>query len=329
MICPKIIIFTKEKDNFLNKYKSNQELFINHPFIMPGSVQDTLDLLLSFLSHRQSYGPSLFNFNFHMKSFAQELNFEYVQSKEQLILPIYFPNFIEQPDDKEIKKFNKYMRDEYNSEKELVSLFDQMIYFEKIPHEIISKYWIRAYSLESDFYKTMNKDLIKANTKNYLTYIQIMYEAIQIKSFPINKSKYLYRGTYFSNQEINILKNYMHYKIEGLPGALVYCRAFYSFSLNKKALSFIKKSAENMKSVLLIIDNNNKYSLSHSSSASISKFSVFKEEEEILFFPFSCFEVKSLEESNDYYIINLNYLGKYEILFKGKKPDELINLVPE
>ena len=329
LICPRTIIFTKEKDNFLNIYKNNKELSINHPFFNSGSVEDTFYPVLYFLSHKQDY--KFIPFNKHVESFAQELNFEYVQSKEQLILPIYLPDFIGQPVEKQIQKFNSYVLHEYKTQKELVCLFEQLINIEKIPIEIISKYWIRAYSLESDFYKTMNKDLRQANTINYLTYIQMMYQAIKIKSFPINKSKYLYRGTYFSYQEINMLKEYMYNKIKGLPGALVYCRAFYSFSLNKKkALYFLNNPKNNLKSVLLIIDNNNEYSIQHYSSASISKFSVFKDEEEILFFPFSCFEVKNIDESNkNYYIIYLNYFGKYEKLFKGKKTDELISLIPE
>ena len=187
----------------------------------------------------------------------------------------------------------------------------------------------------------------------------MMYEAIKIKSFPINKSKYLYRGSYFTYKEINtsifisipplnytknyffkdnivditcILRKYITNKIQGLPGALVYCRGFFSFSLLKEVSFFMyfQDNSENMIPVLLIIDNNNEDSISHSSSSYIKKFSAIKKEEEVLFFPFSCFEVKNIEKSPDnYYIINLNYLGKYDQLFKGKKPDELIKLVPE
>jgi len=129
------------------------------------------------------------------------------------------------------------------------------------------------------------------------------------------------------------LRKYITNKIQGLPGALVYCRGFFSFSLLKEvSLNFMyfQDNSENMIPVLLIIDNNNEDSISHSSSSYIKKFSAIKKEEEVLFFPFSCFEVKNIEKStNNYYIINLNYLGKYDQLFKGKKPDELIKLVPE
>ena len=57
--------------------------------------------------------------------------------------------------------------------------------------------------------------------------------------------------------------------------------------------------------------------------ASIKKFSFIKKEEEILVFPFSCFDVNKInkvedkEKKDNYYIIYLNYLGKYEKQFKG------------
>ena len=49
-------------------------------------------------------------FQFSKKNLeTKDLNFEYVKQKEQLILPIYFPNFIYIPSEKEIKNFNLYI----------------------------------------------------------------------------------------------------------------------------------------------------------------------------------------------------------------------------
>ncbi len=186
-----------------------------------------------------------------------------------------------------------------------------MINVDKIPHVILSKYWARAYTLDSNFYRNMNRDLKKLNTKNYLTYIQIMYEAIKIKSFPINNSKYLYRGTYFTPEEMKILQSFLSQKKEGLPGALVYCRGFYSFSKNEYISLSFSEPKPNFESVLLIIENNDDSSLFHSSSAYIQNFSKFEVEEEILFFPFSCFEVKSIFKSkNNIYIIKFRKIRK-------------------
>ena len=59
----------------------------------------------------------------------------------------------------------------------------------EIPNEIISKYWARAYTLESPFYKEMNEDLRSSKINKYLSYIQMMYEGIKIKSFYFKPKK--------------------------------------------------------------------------------------------------------------------------------------------
>ena len=76
------------------------------------------------------------------------------------------------------------------------------------------------------------------------------------------------------------MRKYITNKIQGLPGALVYCRGFFSFSLLKEvSLNFMyfQDNSENMIPVLLIIDNNNEDSISHSSSSYIKKFSAIKD----------------------------------------------------
>ena len=209
-----------------------------------------------------------------------------MKQKEQLILPIYFPNLIDIPSEEEIKKFNLYILNKHIKEKELVDVFEQLINVDKIPHEILSKYWARAYTLESNFYKNMNGDLKKLNTKNYLTYIQMMYEAIKIKSFPINNSKCLYRGTHFSPEEMNMLKSFLSQKKEGSPGALVYCRGFFSFSKNKNIPFSFNKPKPNFESVLLIVENNDDISFCIQVRLLYNNFQYFKVKKKFYFFLF-------------------------------------------
>ena len=77
----------------------------------------------------------------------------YIKEKEQLILSIYLPNYINQANESKIQKFNEYILNEYSNEESIVSLFDRLINIEKIPHEILSKYWIKAYTAETKFTK--------------------------------------------------------------------------------------------------------------------------------------------------------------------------------
>ena len=64
--------------------------------------------------------------------------------------------------------------------------------------------------------------------------------------------------------------------------------------------------------------------------ASISEFSVFKNESEILVFPLSCFEIKEvIDRGGNKYYINLDYLGQYEKLFEGEDLKDLVKLIPK
>ena len=261
-----------------------------------------------------------------------KFNFEYIPDKNYLILPIYLSFYIRKLQKKQIRQFNKYMLEKYSKEEKIVDLFKQINDMKDIPNEIISKYWARAYTLESPFYEEMNDDLRSGKINKYLSYIQMMYEGIKIKSFYFKPKKKLYRGTYFDEKEISIIQNYINSENNDLPRAIIYSKSFFSFSLNKKvAMTFIDNA-------LLIIEDFIEEERNCSGCASIEKFSYFKKEEEILVFPFSSFEIKNknLEKVEDkskkngyYYIIYLSYLGKYEKLFEKEDPVKLFENIPK
>ena len=257
-----------------------------------------------------------------------KFNFEYIPDKNYLILPIYLSFYIRKLQKKQIRQFNKYMLEKYSKEEKIVDLFKQINDMKDIPNEIISKYWARAYTLESPFYEEMNDDLRSGKINKYLSYIQMMYEGIKIKSFYFKPKKKLYRGAKFSEKEIsNIQKYKINSENKDLPRAIIYSKSFFSFSLNKKvAMTFIDNA-------LLIIEDFIEEERNCSGCASIEKFSYFKKEEEILVFPFSSFGIKNLEKVEDknngyYYIIYLRYLGKYEKFFEKEDPVKLIENIP-
>ena len=66
----------------------------------------------------------------------------------------------------------------------------------------MSKYYARLYTLESNFYKNLNNDLLsnkKEQFLSYLPYIKILYEGVKLKSLPLATDNLLYRGTKLSN----------------------------------------------------------------------------------------------------------------------------------
>ena len=115
----------------------------------------------------------------------------------------------------------------------------------------------------------------------------------------------------------NIIK-YSKNKIEGLPASIVFSKSFLSFSRTKdEAEKFFDHLSDNKNyyKVLFILekDYNSGYNLS--THGDLEKISYYEKEQEVLFFPFSSFEIKKIkdidikkEKENE---IQLLYLGKY------------------
>ena len=259
-----------------------------------------------------------------------QYNFEIIVNKNQLILPIFLLFYVKKPVENQIVDFNKYILSHYSKSPQLVNLFEQLNFLFKIPNEVLSKFWVRAYTSESNFYKDMNKDLRLNKVNKYLPFIHMMYEGVKIKSLTFKYKNKLYRGTYFDEKEILLLEASLKIKKPNLPGSIVYSKIFLSFSNDLKIAMKFKKN------VLLVIEEFKEDCSIYPASAEIKKYSFFKKEEEILIFPFSCFEIKEIkkkteekDESKIYYEISLRYLGKYEKLFKGEDPIDLIENIPQ
>jgi len=147
----------------------------------------------------------------------------------------------------------------------------------------------------------------------------------------------LYRGTNLLNDEIEIIKKYLKNKIKDLPGAIVFSRAFLSFSKEKKiAENFLKNSnkSKDLCKVLFILDKDENIDYNLGTHADIEKISYFPNEREVLFFPFSSFEIKEIEEkkinNENIYFIKLLYLGKYlKELENDKTYIQNENMIPD
>ena len=177
--------------------------------------------------------------------------------------------------------------------------------------------------MESKFYEDINKDL-KDNKKDnyynsyYMPYVKILYEGVKLKSLPLASDGVLYRGGKISLEEIIKIKECLKNKLEDLPGAIVFSKSFLSFSKNKFTAEYYKNKQSKNKNLFKALytiekDDNLNYDLStHSDIENISRYST---EKEVLFLPFSSFEIKDLKETikdgETVYEIKLLYLGKY------------------
>jgi len=310
-IIPKIIIYSKNKNKFIENCKEYKNI-INHSFYNFDGIKTTLDEVKKFIINYKE--KKILN-----RNEDDQLTFEYIDCKEKLTLPIFYKTFI---DITSIDKIEKYIESIYTkyakNNKDIEELLSPIKYMSNIPIELLSKYYIRLYTLNSNFYSDINKDLRENKKEKFLPYIKTLYEGIKLKSLPIASDKVLYRGTKILNIEIQKIKNYLNNKIEGLPGAIVFSRAFLSFSKEKNiAEGFLNDKINNDKlsKVLFILEKDDNIDYSLSTHADIQKMSIFPDESEVLFFPFSSFELKEIKEINikgeKRYEIKLLYLGKY------------------
>ena len=112
----------------------------------------------------------------------------------------------------------------------------------------------------------------------------------------------LYRGARLLNQEIEIIKDYLNNKKENLPGTIVFSKTFLSFTKDIKIAEKFLKNQENNKElnkVLFILEKDNNIGYNLATHADIEKLSFYPNEKEVLFFPFSSFEIKDIKEINN------------------------------
>jgi len=307
-----IIVFTSilcksNIEEICNKDKDILKGFLFRNTNIFWSISDIQDFLLSLGKN---------------KSENEEI-FEKIERPEQLLPHIYYQQLLKPITKEEINDFNQYLINMHDME-ELIGQFE---YIPEMPIEIICKYWVRAYTLETNFYRVMKHKLQTKKGKFFCPYIKMMYEGIKIKALMPKYDQILYRGSIISDSELQRLEKCLNEQNETIfPKLILYSRGFLSFSLLREmAEDFMDKSnpPNNHKKVLFLVqpfNSNNSTNVNNQdflideflSNAYIKEISRFPEEEEVLFFPFSSFEVSKINsEFSDHVEITLEYLGKY------------------
>ena len=109
---------------------------------------------------------------------------------------------------------------------------------------------------------------------------------------------------------------HLNNKIEGLTCLIAFSKSFLSFSKDKKeAKKYLEYTNKNLPKILFKLINDNKEGYNLSTHGDIEKILYYPNEKEVLFFPFSSFEIKDIQniniENEKGYEIILLYLGKY------------------
>ena len=317
-VAPKIVVFTRNKQKFLeyNKdYLDEDNIFYSSGGVAT-SFEEIKKLLLNecILNKLDKPDDTL-------------LTFEYIDSIEKLILPLFFKALIDNTSNQDLQKYTNLLYETYSKEKEQIKkLLGSIVSLPKIPIEILSKYYAKLYTADSTFHRDINKDLGLNKKEKYLKYIKTLYEGVKLKSLPLASNNILYRGSKISKEEINIIKSYLKKKIKDLPSSIVFSRSFLSFSKDKKvAEKFLKNKNNNLNlsKVLFVLEKDDNIGFNLSTHGDIEKISFFPDEREVLFFPFSSFEIKDIKDINigneKGYEIKLLYLGKYLKEIKNNK----------
>ena len=336
------IIFTSNKFKQIleNKEPDTEQIIsydiqksINNSFYNSAGVFDDYDELANYLKKFNSnFSKKKLEGNLYNLSYEGLFTFNYLKSDDELLAPILYKDIITKKKISydEIRKFNKYLLDIGNPD--INYLIEPLSLIKYIPIEIICKYWIRVYTINSDFYKEINNKLMKSEIKLYDIYIRTLYYGLESNSLLTNTNNKLYRGSLINDDEIEKILNNKGKKV------LVFCKAFLSFSKDiNVAINFLKGTIPKKGSCYIFYELNaleeNEIQNYNISNIIIKDFSFYKRENEILFLPGSSFEIKEIQKSVningiDCCKIILGYIGKfnkdfYEIYNNPKKISEL------
>ena len=323
-IAPKLIVFTTNRKRFFEynkEYEYSDNLFFSYGGIAI-IFKEVKEFLINDKKHtlhldnkmkkNKVNSPIISNISDDIR-----LSFDYIDCKEKLVLPLLFKSLIDNTSNDNMEIYTNTIYNDYSQKspdiKKLIGSIQSIPY---IPIEILSKYYSRLFTAPSSFHSNMNKDLQLNKIDKYLSFIKTLYEGVKLESLPLASGKILYRGAKILNKEIMKLKYYNKNKIKYLPSSIVFSKSFLSFSKERKVAEFffnLNNKDKNLSNVLFILEKDDKLDYNLCTHSDIENISFFPSEKEVLFFPFSSFEVKEIKDiiKNEKYEIRLLYLGKY------------------
>ena len=311
---PKIIVFTGDVNKFISENQG--KLPINDPFYNSGGVTNQVGELKKFIESSMIIKRAEFKINPDEK-----LKFLEIADKNELLLPMYYQDNIKSSTEKQIKEFNTKILLENIGIQHIEAIFAQLTASGNIPINLLTKFWLRAYSAHCSFSINMNEKLLNGEHNDYFPFIQKFYEAVSQGRLKSEDSK-LYKGIIVKkNDWVPFLNNFKPSEND-LPSALLYGPSFFSFYKDE---DIVKKYKENNEGemirfdifIWLILEKPDNLKLVKNQAVITKEISYYDSEKEVLFFPFSCFEINKIEKkSNSEYVITLNYLDKYAGKFK-------------
>lgn len=327
---PVQIIFTSSVESFKNTHRNDEIGRQIGTFYNLGGITDRFSQVEEFILEtnkklKEFRTQSIYTSEFQ-RDFSGLQTFSYIYEYERLSLPPFYRDIINHSsiNYNDISTLINFMLTNFGN-KDISELLKGMILYNDIPEPILSKFFARAYTIESPFYDIMNQNLMRQNYEIYSTYIKLLYKGIFNRSYEPKTDCTLYRGTKLEQFEIDMLKEMLRKKNNSEEVQIIYNTSFLSFSNNDHIAEELgKRRLETNKNRPVIIKLNALRSQDSdriiNSNGCLFDISVFHNESEILFFPFSSFELVNIEEySNNMIMIEFNY----SLRFKNKVNESL------
>ena len=306
-VTPKITVFTGSVEGFKKKNEHIKEIYEN-PFYISGGIQISFDHVLSYILSDNNKGK-----NELFKNKKGKFKFEQIDSYEKLILPLYYKSLMKIDNNEKINKFNQYLLEKSHNNKFLFDLIEQINSLNNCPPQILCKFYAKAYTVDKDFCYEMNKELYDGNVDTFLYFIYVLFEGIKLNSFPIEITDNLYHGTKLSLDKLNELKNNLNIKKDDFPISIMYSKSFISFTKDVMiAEKNIKNQINDEIPIIFVIEKKQNMNYDFATHFNIESLSYFPNEREVVFLPFSSFEILEIKESDGIYFISLNPIIEYE-----------------
>ncbi len=321
-IIPRIIVFAESQKAY--EILENKKKYKSYPFFKSRLVFDEFsDVKNEILKDNIS----------DYFSNDKRFSFELIKTEEELSIIINYYKFIILADleQEEIRNFNKFLYDKFKSHFQIYQLLKNTFAY-NIPKKLLIQYWLRLYSI-SDFQNFMNDNLQKGTSNEFGIYTQLLYIGLNKNLIQPYLNKKLYRGGIITKNELKKIKSFKKRK-DDFHGYTCYTKIFISFTTEKDiALDFINQNKDklkfNEKLVLFEIEEGNeKMDKESATNTNIEEYSLNPENKEILFFPYSCFEITEISNDDEAYTnIKLQYFGKY----KDQVPEDINEMtnIPE
>ena len=312
------IIFTSNSKKYLEENKDNPQLMINDNFFNNGGVVDDFSLVKDYIKSEKYSKRSrkIEAKEINEEEEEQNLAYEETPTINKLILPIFFNQFINKTNPESNYSFLKYLQIQFfEDNEEIIELILPLLKFKALPNELLIKYLLRAYSLNSVFTNDMNRKLKSNSCLEFTPLLQILFESINFKSIKPYNEKNIYYGSFLSQNRLNFLFNH---QAQNFPSIIIFTRKFITFSTSREEEISNFKEEKNKKFIKVLYEiENTKKNEELIYNINMKDYSYYNSSDDILVFPFSAFEIKMIETVKEemgktFYTIKLNYLGIYK-----------------